>query len=313
MKNSAVSKRMKDFSNVLRNQFQIESPQILNTSTICKSTLMMARIRYEKSHFGRIKASAVGNGFLLGVELKGEHQQRVYNGRSSRCLSFGQDAVNIRKLSEDYSAYLCSPFDFLSFYVPQSALHAVADDVGARRINSLDCAPGLKDPVIGGLGRALLPALNCPDQFNMLFFDHMALAFNMHIAQVYGGMRIPTSGKRIGVLAPWQEKRAKEILATNGKGDISLASIAEECGLSRSYFIKAFRQTTGLTPHRWHLDHRIGAARDLLLNHLLPIEEVAVICGFSDQAHLTRVFTSIVGLPPATWRRQNYGYRRGAL
>ncbi len=66
-----------------------------------------------------------------------------------------------------------------------------------------------------------------------------------------------------------------------------------------------FKSSTGMTPHRWLLDARIGRAKQLLLDGDLPLAEVALETGFSEQSHLTRVFRSLVGTTPAAWQRVN--------
>jgi AraC family transcriptional regulator len=98
-------------------------------------------------------------------------------------------------------------------------------------------------------------------------------------------------------------RRAKEILAANSSGRILLADVARECGLSRQYFTKAFKATTGFAPHRWLQQHRIDHAKQLLRETSLPIADIAIRCGFADQSHLTRVFTALAGHSPAAWRR----------
>ena len=75
---------------------------------------------------------------------------------------------------------------------------------------------------------------------------------------------------------------------------------------SPSYFIKAFKTTTGRTPHRWLQEYRVGKAKGLLLRSL-SIAEIALECGFADQSHFTRVFRNVTGTPPGMWRRQRDG------
>jgi AraC family transcriptional regulator len=83
---------------------------------------------------------------------------------------------------------------------------------------------------------------------------------------------------------------------------LSIAGAAATCNLSRSYFIKAFKNTTGRTPHRWLLEHRVDRAKELLLRSV-PIVDIALECSFADQSHFTRMFANIMGVPPAVWRR----------
>lgn len=281
-----------------------EDGAILLTSAAAKSNLAICRKRCEKSDFGYVSAPALDDGFLVSLSLTGDHEQRVFRGRVAETQTYAADSVQIRNLTEEYSAYLSGPFDFLFFHVTRAALDAIAFESGAPRVNELSCRPGVLDPIAASLGRALIPALNSPAQASALFVDHIALAINTHLAQAYGGLHMPVA-RRNGRLSRQQEKRAKEFLISRSSDDVSIASVATECGLSRSYFIKAFKETTGKTPHKWLIDHRVQQAKELLVQDGTSIAVIAATCGFADQSHLTRVFTNVVGMPPGAWRREN--------
>jgi len=108
-----------------------------------------------------------------------------------------------------------------------------------------------------------------------------------------------------GGLSRWQQKQALSLMGRIDLEAPKISDIASACRLSRGYFIKAFKQSFGLTPRRWHQLYRIEQSKKLLLSHDLSIAEIALACGFADQSHLTRVFNQIVGTPPARWRRQS--------
>jgi len=275
----------------------------LQTSTTAKSELSLFRKRSNAPVFGQVQAPAADGGFLVIVALAGYQERLSERGRLSDPLFHAADSLRVRDLARDFTTYLCGPFDFLFLHVTQRALDAVAEETGARRVDCLRCTPGTADPVTASLARALLPGLTQPELAQPLFVDQVALALNTHLAQSYGGLHIP-SARGSGRLSRRQEERAKEILQISAGEDLSIAEVAAECGLSRSYFIKAFKETTGKTPHKWHLDHRIERVKELLAGEDLPIAEIAVICGFADQSHLTRVFTSTIGMPPGAWRRE---------
>jgi transcriptional regulator GlxA family with amidase domain len=74
-----------------------------------------------------------------------------------------------------------------------------------------------------------------------------------------------TSTQR-GGLAPYQERCAKELMAANLTEDISLLRVATACGLSARHFTRAFRQSTGLSPHRWLIEYRVERAKGLLID-----------------------------------------------
>jgi len=106
-----------------------------------------------------------------------------------------------------------------------------------------------------------------------------------------------------GGLAPWQLNRATEILKANLDGQIALFQVARECKLSVSHFVRAFKQTVGEPPYRWLLQQRMDAAKELLLHSGLPMVEIALKCGFADQACFIRGFRKLLGTTPGEWRR----------
>jgi AraC family transcriptional regulator len=115
-----------------------------------------------------------------------------------------------------------------------------------------------------------------------------------------------------GGLAPWQERRAKELMSTHLGREISLAFVAGECKLSVSHFARSFKQCTGKPPHRWLLENRVEKAKEFLIDAELPLAEIALECGFSDQSHFTRVFSRIAGTSPGTWQRLRLSRRAAA-
>ncbi|MDN6860910.1 AraC family transcriptional regulator [Pseudomonas sp. CAN2814] len=104
-------------------------------------------------------------------------------------------------------------------------------------------------------------------------------------------------------LAPWQERKAKDILAGSLLSRLYIADVAEQCGLSRSHFSRAFKQATGLAPREWALRLRIDRARELLASGDAPISQVSQECGFADQSHFCRSFRKLVGCTPNRWRQ----------
>jgi AraC-like DNA-binding protein len=196
------------------------------------------------------------------------------------------------------------PFHSLVFYLPRAALDALADEANAPRVAELRYEPGpvVPDETIKSLGLSLLPALRAPEQVSRLFMDHLTLAMAAHVAQTYGGMQ-PISRPIQGGLAHWQEKRSKDMLAGDLTGATPLHDIAHVCGLSVSHFSRAFRRSTGLSPHAWLLHMRVEAAKAMLRRRDASLSVIALDCGFADQSHFTRVFTRRVGTSPGAWRK----------
>jgi AraC family transcriptional regulator len=242
--------------------------------------------------------------FLVTLTLR-DFPKREYweDGRLASVSDIHVGQICIHDLKRDPVARLDKPYHVLFYYLPRGALDAISNDADAPRIGDLSDNPmSFDDATVGSLGRAVLPALSQPDQASQLFVDHVLLAAGVHVAQTYGGMRALPRPVR-GGLAPWQVRRAKEILCANLDGRVPLQEVARECRLSVSHFSRAFRRSMGVAPHNWLLTRRVEAAKEKLRDDRLTLLDVALACGFADQSHLTRVFTRIVGLSPGAWRR----------
>jgi AraC-like DNA-binding protein len=107
------------------------------------------------------------------------------------------------------------------------------------------------------------------------------------------------------VLAPWQMRRVVEHIDANLDTSLPVRELASIIGLSPSYFSRAFKGACGQTPHAFIMDRRLARARREMLRGAEPLAQIAVACGFADQAHLGRVFQRSAGLTPAAWRRVN--------
>jgi transcriptional regulator GlxA family with amidase domain len=191
-----------------------------------------------------------------------------------------------------------------------TAFDEVTAEMKHSTIERLNCPIGVEhtDETMLNLARALNPVLARPEYATALFTDHVFLAMVAHLAGAYGGLhrgdiRAHAAPKR-RMLTPLQERRVTSRLLDDLAGDPNLSELAALCGLSRSYFIRAFKQITGVPPHRWLLTERVKRAKGLLRGTSLPIAEIAVACGFADQSHLTRVFSKAFHIGPAAWRRQ---------
>ena len=118
-----------------------------------------------------------------------------------------------------------------------------------------------------------------------------------------GGRAVSKTTRQSG-LARWQVELALRLLLNDSGSGHSLKQIATHCGLSRSYFEKAFKVSLGTPPHRWLVRQRIQRAGEKLEQTNDSVSSIALSCGFTDQSHLTRVFGAIVGSSPGAWRRQ---------
>jgi AraC family transcriptional regulator len=232
------------------------------------------------------------------------HNSYWEEGRQVSQYSLRANDVTIHNLLRDPLALIDKSLHSLLMYLPCAAFHALADEANVPRICELHYKPGVPvvDDIIRHIGFSLLPALQAPERANRLFTDHVMLALVAHAAQTYGGMQTISLPLK-GGLAPWQEKRSKEMLAGDLTGATPLHEIAVTCGLSVSHFSRAFHKSTGLAPHAWLLQARVESAQAMLRSGDASLSTIARDCGFADQSHFARVFTRRVGLSPGAWRK----------
>lgn len=85
---------------------------------------------------------------------------------------------------------------------------------------------------------------------------------------------------------------------------IRLTELATLVHTSESRFSHAFKASTGMPPHRWHMNVRVKKVQALLAASEASLTDIAIASGFADQAHLTRVFKAVTGTTPALWGRR---------
>lgn len=105
-------------------------------------------------------------------------------------------------------------------------------------------------------------------------------------------------------LAPWQVKRTRAYIDAHLADSLPLARIAGRVRLSTSRFSRCFRRSFGLSYLKFLRGERLRRAEHLLLTTDMRLCDVAIQCGFSDQAHFTRLFHQHAGFAPAQWRRR---------
>lgn len=211
-------------------------------------------------------------------------------------------SVSVIDLRDSPQFEFDGPFDAIQYYVPQKALDEFAHEHRARPVATLKWQRNQRDPFLSTLSSLLLSAVEQDRATNQLFVDQIGLSLIAHFAQAYGGLRVGEANSN-GGLAPWQERRAKEIMQSRLASQLTIANIAAECRLTPSHFARAFRRSTGVAPHEYLLRLRIEEAKRLMLSTALALVDIGLICGFGDQSYFTRVFSRTVGMSPGAWRR----------
>jgi AraC family transcriptional regulator len=193
----------------------------------------------------------------------------------------------------------------MSLNTQQLSSTGLNTELSAARMAGFEAWPqSMRHDVMRHLVAALGPALRRPDPASVAFVDHVAAALRTYLAK----SRLETHSapsSRPGGLPVWKERRVTELMRQEIANKLSLERLATECDLSVRHFTRAFRLSTGVSPHRYLLGLRLEKARQLLADPAVPLQEVAMSCGFADQSHFTRVFSAVEQVSPGMWRRSH--------
>jgi AraC family transcriptional regulator len=157
------------------------------------------------------------------------------------------------------------------------------------------------DPGIMRLAQLLADECAGDEPNSRLYGDTLSMTLLLALSRLSAAKAAPTDTH--GHLAPWQLRRVHEYLNAHIAEDVQLHVLSGLVNLSRSYFSRAFKTSTGLAPHQWLLHARIAKAKQLMLEGGRPLAQIAIDVGFADQAHFTRTFGRAVGESPGSWRR----------
>ena len=284
---------------------RVDAAKVLTISSPVRGNFVITRMLRSRPDHGMTEPHSRADAYVACLHLDEFNDYDVWcnnQHNSSRPLRAG--TIHINDMRQEWRADIRSPFHVMNFYIPQAALDELSNEQGVPQIEELRCPMSLGhiDGVFRNLALALLPALDKPHQMNSLFAEHAARTVTAHLAGTYGSIHWRFERGR-GGLAPWQERRAKELLTAHLSGNLSLLELARACRLSPSHFSQAFRQTVGSPPHQWLLTQRVERAKQLLLNTGQSLCEIALATGFADQSHFTRVFSERIKTSPAAWRR----------
>jgi AraC family transcriptional regulator len=134
-----------------------------------------------------------------------------------------------------------------------------------------------------------------------LFADALGVAFAARLARYANRGLAPSS--RSGGLTPKKVKLVQEIIEEAMGSSITVSELAAAAELSPAHFAREFKRCTNEAPYAYVIRRRLERARDMLMGGL-SVTDVALRCGFSDGAHLSRLFKQRFGLTPSLFRRR---------
>jgi AraC family transcriptional regulator len=247
------------------------------------------------------------------VEPMSHHVIMAYNGsiqrmerRSGRSVAIGTFRPGVVIIIPEGSSSrwdIPKPVDVVQLYLPHTTLARVAGEADMAAPGILLERTAHPDPVTSRLLLTAADALESNEVLDTLFRQQLTdlLATRLLAAHTGSPTTIPPV---MGGLAPKTLLRAIERLRSDSDADVSLAALASEAGLSRFHFCRAFKESTGLSPHAWLRQYRLEQAMTILRDTDASVASVAAALGYASQTAFAAAFRRLTGDTPSDWRRR---------
>ncbi len=221
-------------------------------------------------------------------------------------LRAGPGAVALLNPDVAHTGQAATPlgWTYRVLYPEVSVVTSVAAELGWHRGTPWFPDTVLYDPATADLLRRAHQAAEHGDRLASSTLLTAALTRLLRVHSAAPLLRDRSAASR----SPASVQAVRDLLPQRLADPPSLAELAEMTGLSQFALLRAFRQETGMPPHTYLNQLRVRRAR-LLLDRGQPAAEVAAQLGFADQAHLTRHFKRVVGVPPAAYQRERLAPR----
>ena len=233
------------------------------------------------------------------LEVKGAH--------GFRSVTALPGSIWVAPAGEPVTLRLDSDYSYVRLMIAPRLLDRLFSRYGDEdRPVQLRTTHGINAPAAAYVMRALAAESDSGNANGLAYVEALTMALGRQLA-VHAGISRPREPRFRGGLSPAARRRVLELIDARLDRRLTIDVLAREAGLSPMHFARAFRETTGHAPHRYLLALRLQRARLLLGEPGATISDVALRTGFTDQAHLTRLFRREFGVTPGTYQRARRG------
>jgi len=197
--------------------------------------------------------------------------------------------------------------DVLHLELQQDFLERVAGQSGAKsQVIEIRDTFLTNDRLLWRVGLDLMAELRTDGLGGELYAESLANVLALHLLRYHSslgrGDTLKVANGREKGLSTQALRRASDYVDDNLGGDLSLGAIARAANVSPYHFARAFKLSTGKSPHQYVVQRRVERAKDLLKNTDLTVGEVASEVGFAHQSHLASHTRRLLGVAPRDLR-----------
>ncbi|MDY7066502.1 HTH-type transcriptional activator RhaS [Pseudomonas extremaustralis] len=212
--------------------------------------------------------------------------------------------ISLLTMSQDSHWNWTEDIDVSHLYLSNALMSRVAMDVMERPIEEVRLHDLLRtqDSILASIVGAITNEVGNRAMGGALYVEALSLQLAIHLLRHYASVTFKESSAP-GRLSQQQKKYVLEFIDSHLEDSIRLDEMADAVGLGVWTFARKFSESFDCSPHTFVTERRIERAKRMLYNGTLSIKEIAYHCGFSDQAHLTRVLRTKLGVTPTQLRR----------
>jgi AraC family transcriptional regulator len=288
-----------------------QAPTVSKAATALPAPLLSSRYRnwngiaVELHHFRGVDALVPMREHVVGVHVAGSVSLRQTRGRRTCVQHVRAGDITITPSGEPKHFQHAGENVVILLKIAPPFVQQVAGDEYALDPARFELREnfGSPDPELVTIGKQLLAGLEPEGEVGAMQVESLTIRLVLHLLRHYCTASLPGT-KRIPNLSPRRLQRVLEFIDVNLRDGISLAELAQVLAMSTGHFAHAFRQTTGLPPHRFVLERRIERAKSLLRDTDMPITEIAQHVGCASHSHLSVMFHRKTGLTPRNFRNQ---------
>ena len=198
------------------------------------------------------------------------------------------------------------PIEVSHVYLSDAVVSRVAAEMMDRTVAEVELHDVLstRDPSVTAIVHAIDTEAGQRSPGGGLYADALAVQLAVQLLRGYASVDVRRAGDT-GKLSPAQERRVTEYIEDRLQSAIDLDSLAAVVGLGVWTFGRRFRASFGCAPHGYVVKRRVQSAERLIRGGSQPLKQIALMCGFSDQAHMTRLLRRHCSATPAALRRES--------
>jgi AraC family transcriptional regulator len=223
--------------------------------------------------------------------LAGSAQNRELSG----------DCISVVPPGIAHSTFWNRRADLVNMYLDDDFFRRAAQDSLGGTLPNLSPSFLVRDPFLVEMAKALRRESEL-GEMTELFIESIGTVMAVHLFRTYGD-KAGIFPEYRGGLGPARERKVRAYIEEHLHTALALEDLAAVADVSQNYFVSLFRQSVGMTPHRYVLQQRVERAAALLTQPQLPLVDIGFRCGFLDQSQFTTTFRKFLGVTPGQYRK----------